>query len=90
VAPLIRSIDVFSAWRLPPDIQIGIAQIPSDAVRTKMVELLKRTATTRVSISPMFNDLADTARALRYARLAISTHSDPGTSVTIFDDSVLA
>ncbi len=90
VAPLLRSIDIFSAWRLLPDIQIGIAQIPSEVARSKMVELLKRTATTRVGVSHMFDDLAETARALRYARLAMSTQDDHHTHVTVFDDSVLA
>lgn len=89
VTSLLRSLDVFSAWRLLPDIQIGIAQVPSDTARDKIIELIERTATTQVGISPTFDDLADTARAVRYARIAMGARG--GTSnVTVFDDSVLA
>lgn len=90
VAPQLRSFDIFSAWRLLPDIQIGIVAIPSDAARANMMALLKRIATTSVGISPMFDDLANTSRALRYARIAMSTHGDASARITIFDDSVLA
>jgi hypothetical protein len=90
VAASLRSFDVFSAWRLLPDIQIGIAQLPSEAARTNTIELLKRTATTRVGISPKFDDLANTARALRYARIAMGARSDAGTHVVVFEESVLA
>lgn len=90
VTSLLRSFDVFSAWRLLPDLQIGIAQVPSDTARDKIIELIERIATTRVGISPMFDDLADTARAMRYARIAMSARSGSKTNVTVFDDSVLA
>ena len=90
LAPRLRSLDIFSAWRLLPDLQIGIVQIPSDTARANMLALLKRIATTNVGVSPMFDDLADTARALRYARIAMSTHGDAGARITVFDDSVLA
>ena len=87
---MLRSIDVFSAWRLLPDLQIGIAHIPSDAERGALLELLGRVATTPVGVSPAFDDLADTAQALRYARVAVNARGRGPGAVTVFDDSVIA
>jgi PucR C-terminal helix-turn-helix domain/GGDEF-like domain len=90
IAAMLRSIDVFSAWRLLPDLQTGIAHVPSDTERGALLELLGRVATTAVGVSPGFDDLADTAQALRYARVAVNARGrGPGT-VTVFDDSVIA
>ena len=50
----------------------------------------KRQATTRVGVSPLFNDLTDTAQALRYARVALNTRSSSSGGVTVFEDSLLA
>jgi hypothetical protein len=87
---MLRSIDIFSAWRLLPDLQTGIAHIPSDTERGALLELLGRVATAPVGVSPAFDDLADTAQALRYARVAVNARGrGPGT-VTVFDDSVIA
>jgi hypothetical protein len=87
---MLRSIDIFSAWRLLPDLQTGIAHIPGDAERGALLELLGRVATKPVGVSPAFDDLADTAQALRYARVAVNARGrGPGT-VTVFDDSVIA
>jgi hypothetical protein len=86
----LRSVDIFSAWRLLPDIQIGIARVPTESKRDMVVELLERHATTRVGVSPPFNDLTDTAQALRYARVALNTRNSRTGGVTVFGDSLLA
>jgi sugar diacid utilization regulator len=87
---MLRSIDIFSAWRLLPDLQVGIAHVPADTERAALKELLARVATTRVGISPAYSDLADTAQALRYARGAVNAQGADAGMVTVFDDSVLA
>ena len=87
---MLRSIDVFSAWRLLPDLQTGIAHIPGDTERGALLELLGRVATTSVGVSPAFDDLADTAQALRYARVAVLARGRGPGAVTVFDDSVIA
>jgi hypothetical protein len=89
ITAMLRSADIFSAWRLLPDLQTGIAHIPSTTARNNLLELLSRVATTRVGVSPLFDDLADTAQALRYARIALSAWAKSGGAVTVFDDSVL-
>ena len=86
----LRSADIFSAWRLLPDIQVGIAHVSTESKREAVVELLERQATTRVGVSPSFNDLTDTAQALRYARVALNTRSSRTGGVTVFEDSLLA
>ncbi len=86
----LRGADIFSAWRLLPDLQVGIAHVPTESKRDTVVELLKRQATTRVGVSPTFNDLGDTAQALRYARVALNTRSGRSGGVAVFEDSLLA
>jgi hypothetical protein len=90
ITAMLRSADIFSAWRLLPDIQIGIAHVSTESKRDAVVELLERQATTRVGVSPPFNDLTDTAQALRYARVALNTRSSRTGGVTVFEDSLLA
>lgn len=82
----LRAMDQYSAWRLLPDQQIGIVHAPSAVARHAVLELLGRTAVGRVGVSAPFAELADTAKALRYARVSLN---GPGTGVTQFDDSVL-
>jgi hypothetical protein len=86
----LRSADIFSAWRLLPDIQVGIAHVATESKRDTVVELLERQAATRVGVSPPFNDLTDTAQALRYARVALNTRSSRAGGVTVFEDTLLA
>jgi hypothetical protein len=90
IAAMLRSIDVYSAWRLLPDLQTGIAHIPGDAERSALLELLGRVATTAVGISPAFDDLADTAQAMRYARVAVQARGRRPGAVTVFEDSIIA
>jgi hypothetical protein len=90
IAAMLRSIDIFSAWRLLPDLQTGIAHVPSDTERGALLELLGRVAATPVGVSPAFDDLADTAQALRYARVAANARGRGPGAVTVFDDSVIA
>ena len=86
----LRAADIFSAWRLLPDIQVGIVHVSTESKRDAVVELLERQATTRVGVSPPFNDLTDTAQALRYARVALNTRNGRTGGVTVFEDSLLA
>jgi len=90
ISPKLRAVDIFSAWRLLPDIQVGIAQIASEPKRDTMLELIERQAIKRVGVSPQFDELTDTAQALRYARVAMNARCSKNGGVTVFDDSVLA
>ena len=89
IAGMLSSVDVSSAWRLLPDLQIGIAHIGSKAAHDALLHMLGRVATTPVGVRPAFDNLADTAQALRYARFALNARKASGAKVTVFDDSLL-
>ena len=90
ISAKLRCLDIFSAWRLLPDIQVGIAQVPSSSTRDAMLELIERQAIKRVGVSPQFHELTNTAQALRYARVALNARCGKNGGVTVFDNSVLA
>lgn len=86
----LRSMDVFSAWRLLPDIQIGIAGVRNEHQLTDVVALISRLTANRVGVSHCFEDLRNAPRALRYARVALRGRRYDGANVTVFDGSILA
>ncbi|MDT5096772.1 MAG: hypothetical protein QOC76_509 [Mycobacterium sp.] len=90
ISAKLRAVDIFSAWRLLPDIQVGIAHVPSSGTRDTMFELIERQTAKRVGVSPQFHELTNTAQALRYARVAMNARSGNNGGVTVFDNSVLA
>ena len=81
---------MFSAWRMLPDLQVGIVHVKTDKHLASVLALVSRIATTRVGVSARFNDLRETAQALRYARITLRGRPDPGLRVTQFDGSILA
>ena len=85
----LRSLDIYSAWRLLPEQQIGIVHLPSDAAHESLIATLGRLSSRGIGLSPQFDDLSDTGTALRYARIAVSGTSDTE-RVVVFDDSVLS
>ncbi len=64
--------DIRSAWRLLPDLHIGIVHLRVHDIVSTLTSVLRQVATVRVGISPPFDDLAETSEALRFARLAVS------------------
>ena len=81
---------MFSAWRMLPDLQVGIVHVKTDKHLASVLALVSRIATTRVGVSTRFNDLRETAQALRYARITLRGRPDPGLRVTQFDGSIIA
>ena len=86
----LRSMDVCSAWRLLPDLQVGIVHVRTDKHLDNVLALISRMATDRVGVSARFDDLREAAQALRYARVTLRGRSEPGRPVTTFDGSILA
>ena len=85
--------DIRSAWRLLPDLQVGIVHLREPATPDTLgtlIDVLHQTATTRVGISPPFHELAETSSALRFARLAVTGKPSADSLVTVFDDTPLA
>ena len=86
----LRSLDIFSAWRLLPDVQVGVVHIESDRKLDRVVALMSRMTTVRVGVSAAFGDLRDTPRALHVARVMLRGPTDSASSVAVFDGSILA
>ena len=86
----LRGIDVYSAWHVLPDLHAGIVHIKTDKKHDDVVALLSRMTRTRIGVSARFDDLRDTAKALRYARLMLCSRPDPDEPVLVFDGSILA
>ena len=55
----LRSRDVYSAWRLQPDLQVGIVHVKSDRQLDEILGLVSRLAMNRVGVSARFDDLHD-------------------------------
>ena len=86
----LRSLDIFSAWRLLPDVQVGVVHVESDRKLDMVVALLSRMTTARVGVSATFEDLRETRRALDVARVMLGGPTDSTSSVAVFDGSILA
>jgi sugar diacid utilization regulator len=86
----LRVVDVHSAWRLTPDLQVGIVCIPKPEHFDKLVAVLERLTELRVGVSPQFDELAGTGVGLRLARIAVNGSLRGTTPITVFDDAPLA
>jgi len=86
----LRSLDVYSAWRMLPDVQVGIIHVKSEQQFDKVLALLLRTTTNRVGVSARFDDLRDTPQAFHVAKVMLRGPSDNGSRVAMFDGSILA
>jgi hypothetical protein len=86
----LRSLDVFSAWRLLPDVQVGIAHVASEHHLNRIIALLTRMATGRVGVSDRFDDLRDTPHALHFAKVSLRGRASAATKVAVFNGSMLA
>jgi sugar diacid utilization regulator len=79
-----------SAWRLMPDLQVGIVPIRRPDQLGLLVSAVQRFPVTRVGVSPAFNDLIGTPFALHCARVAMIGAQLRREPITVFDESALA
>jgi sugar diacid utilization regulator len=86
----LRSIDVYSAWRLLPDWQVGIVRVKSEQQLDQVVALASRTAVDRVGVSARFDDLRETPQALHFAKMTLLGRPNSDSPVAVFDGSILA
>jgi sugar diacid utilization regulator len=86
----LASRDIRSAWRLMPDLHIGLVHVRIRDTIDTLIAVLRQAATVRVGISPPFHDLAETSEAMRFARLAVTGKPSGDSLVTVFDDTPLA
>jgi PucR C-terminal helix-turn-helix domain/GGDEF-like domain len=86
----LRSLDVYSAWRLLPDLHVGIVHIHSQPQLDKVLALVSRLATAPVGVSAHYDDLRDTPQALHFAKVMLRSRRDRRSPVALFDGSILA
>lgn len=89
IASKLRAADVSSAWRLLPDLEVGIVSL----VRPDPVDVMRivgAAASARVGISPVYTALEETPRALYLARVALQSAPTGAVAVRRFDDTPLA
>jgi hypothetical protein len=86
----LRGRDVYSAWRLQPDSQVGIVHVKSERRLDEILGLVSRLTTNRVGVSARFDDLHDTPQALHFAKVMLRGRSHQASPVAVFDGSILA
>jgi hypothetical protein len=86
----LRSCDVYSAWRLFPDLQVGIVHVKSDEQLDKIMALVARQASGRAGVSARFHDLRETPQAFHIAKVTLRSRPDREGPVAVFDGSLLA
>ncbi|MBE1573385.1 PucR family transcriptional regulator [Amycolatopsis roodepoortensis] len=79
-----------SAWRLTPDLQVGVVSMRDPAASQVIIELLRENQTGRIGVSPVFTGLGNTSRALHLARVALSSLMPGSTGMVQFNESPLA
>lgn len=89
-AAALRRIGVISAWRLLHDAEVGIAWLPGPRpYLDRLADSLHSLSPGLVGVSPCYDDLRDTARNLRLARIALRS-AFTAQPVTVFDRHLLA
>jgi PucR C-terminal helix-turn-helix domain/GAF domain/GGDEF-like domain len=86
----LRGRDVFSVWRLQPDVQVGIVHVKSERRLDEILSLVSRLTTNRVGVSARFDDLRDTPQALHFAKVMLRGRPHVASPVAVFDGSILA
>ncbi|MGY6651286.1 PucR family transcriptional regulator [Amycolatopsis sp. TRM77291] len=79
-----------SAWRLTPDLQVGVVSMRDPVASQVIIELLRENQTGRIGVSPVFTGLGNTSRALHLARVALSSMMPGSTGMVQFNESPLA
>ena len=86
----LRGRDVYSAWRLQPDVQVGIVHVKSERRLDEILGLVSRLTTNRVGVSARFYDLHDTPQALHFAKVMLRGRPHQASPIAVFDGSILA
>ncbi|MBA3338684.1 MAG: helix-turn-helix domain-containing protein [Geodermatophilaceae bacterium] len=93
IEPALLAQRFASAWRLFPDLQVGIVSLGDNADesdRAAAIAVLRQKMTTRIGLSPSFRGLNGTPRGLRLAKTVLASIPDGSVSIASFDQSPLA
>jgi PucR C-terminal helix-turn-helix domain len=86
----LRRADFHSVWHLSPSAHVGIVQLAAHRRLFELVEVLEGEAVNRTGVSPVYEDLYQTAAHLRYAESAMLSNCVGGRTVSAFDDNLVA
>lgn len=86
----LRSLDAYSAWRLLPDLHVGIVHIHTQRQLDRVLALVSRMAAAPVGVSARYDDLRETPQALHFAKVMLRSRRDRRSPVALFDGSILA
>jgi hypothetical protein len=86
----LQADDMESAWRLMPDLQVGIVPVRGPKHVELLVAAIQRFPLTRVGISPEYEDLIGTPFALRCSRIAMTGARLDREPITVFGQAALA
>lgn len=81
----LSSADIASAWRLLPDLQIGLVHVDSDRKFDALTTTLSRAAKSPIGVSSHFDELTEAPDAMAYARIALSAARPDGSMLTVFE-----
>jgi len=79
-----------SAWRLTPELQAGVVSLRHPQASETVAQLVRDADAARVGLSPVYSGLGNTARALHFARVALSSLSPGAAGIVQFTASPLA
>ena len=86
----LRLADIHSVWHLRPNARVGIVQLTTRKRLAEVVKVLEGDAIRRIGVSPVYRDLYETGRHLRYAEIAMLSGRADGCAVTVFDENLVA
>jgi hypothetical protein len=83
----LRDRGIGSAWRLLPDLHVGIVSLRTPNTLQPMVDIVRPVVTTRVGVSPVYEGLEKTAQAMHLARIAMASIAPGDPQLCVFDDA---
>ena len=86
----LNSLEIASAWRLLPDVELGLVYVRDDAMLDILKGTLARLAVNRIGVSSPFDDLRSTPQGVKYARIALSVEPRDGTLLATFEATPLS
>ncbi|NEB07878.1 PucR family transcriptional regulator [Streptomyces coelicoflavus] len=85
----LRALGVGSAWRAQPGSEVGVLSCPPRRQVDGVLDAVRAAATGRVGVSPLYERLDQTNRALQYAQVAAESLTVGTTAVRQLDDTPL-
>jgi hypothetical protein len=83
----LRDHGIGSAWRLWPDVHMGVVSLRSTGTLARLVGTMSPVVTTRVGVSPTFDSLEKASQAMHLARIAMASIPAGETGIRVFDDA---